>query len=295
MATPPMFSAVTDDGSQVTGENATAIVPWWSVTKTVLAATALRLVDEGGLTLDEPIADKPYSLRHLLSHRAGLRCYSALPAYHDAVASGDTPWPVEKMLAQVDADNLAFEPGTSWAYSNVGYMLISRLIEDATGDPIEEAVYRLVLAPLDMRLVEFAVEPTDLEQTAWGNPKEYHPGWVYHGLLIGEVGEAALFVHRLLTGELLPPHLRYALVDAHPVGGPLEDRPWRQTGYGLGLMIGDMTVAGLAMGHSAGGPGSVGAVYHFPDLPTPRTVAVFAQAGDEGLCEWEAARLSQAG
>lgn len=55
---------------------------------------------------------------------------------------------------------------------------------------------------------------------------------------------------------------------------PQPNRPWETTGYGLGLMIGQMTSAGAAFGHSGAGPGNVSAVYHFSDLTTPRTVAL---------------------
>ena len=47
-------------------------VPWWSFTKTILAAASLRLVAQGRLELDKPVAGKPYTLRYLLQHRAGL-------------------------------------------------------------------------------------------------------------------------------------------------------------------------------------------------------------------------------
>lgn len=57
----------------------------------------------------------------------------------------------------------------------------------------------------------------------------------------------------------------------HPLGGSPAERPWTQTGYGLGLMSGAMGEAGRAIGHSGGGPFSVAAVYHFPDAEEPCT------------------------
>jgi len=49
-----------------------SIVPWWSFTKTVLAAAVLALVDHQWLDLDEPVAGVSYSLRHLLQQTSGL-------------------------------------------------------------------------------------------------------------------------------------------------------------------------------------------------------------------------------
>ena len=82
--------------------------------KTLLASAALALVAQGRLQLDEPVRGKPFTLRHLLGHRAGLRCYGGLRPSHEAVAAGEQPWDVEEMLRQVDADILAYEPGRGW-------------------------------------------------------------------------------------------------------------------------------------------------------------------------------------
>ena len=57
-------------------------------------------------------------------------------------------------------------------------------------------------------------------------------------------------------------------------------------------MSGKMEGAGRAIGHSGGGPGCVNAVYHFPDLPRPLTVASFTDGDDEGRAEFEALRIA---
>lgn len=51
--------ALIEGGRVVKAHDAHRIVPWWSFTKTVLAAAALALVRDGLVTLDEPIKDKP--------------------------------------------------------------------------------------------------------------------------------------------------------------------------------------------------------------------------------------------
>src|SRR5262249_28414172 len=120
------------------------------------------------------------------------------------------------------------------------------------------------------------------------------PGWVYHGLLIGTPGDAVRFLHSLMSGEVLPSELLTEMATAHPIGDrSLPGRPWETTGYGLGLMIGRMASAGIAMGHSGVGPGSVSAVYHFCDRPSPCTVAAFAIDNEEGAIEYEAVRLAR--
>ena len=60
--TEQMISAVVHDGAVLTVD-CELPVPWWSFSKTVLAATALALVAEGRLSLDEPLEGRGFSLR----------------------------------------------------------------------------------------------------------------------------------------------------------------------------------------------------------------------------------------
>ena len=164
-----VVTATVVDGMLAAGDVADAPVPWWSFTKTVLAAAALVLVDAGRLTLDTPLAGRRYTLRQLLQHRAGVPDYGSLDAYHDAVARGRSPWPVGKLLARVYSHAPGFEPGTSWMYSNVGYLFVRQLIEHATGEEIGEALSHLVLTPLGIAHAGFARTPDELVGTRWGN------------------------------------------------------------------------------------------------------------------------------
>jgi D-alanyl-D-alanine carboxypeptidase len=271
-----------------------ASVPWWSFTKTALATAALQLVGRGRFRLDERISGRPYTLRQLLQHRAGVPNYGALVPYHEAVQRGDKPWEIDQLLERVAADRLDFDPGHGWRYSNVGYLFVRQLIEEVVGSDIGIALRSLVFDGLGLESVRIATSTEDLAKTAWGNRAAYDPGWVYHGLLIGTPGDAVRFLHSLMSGDVLPRELLAEMIRRHPIGDqPLGGRPWETTGYGLGLMIGRMQSAGVAIGHSGGGPGSVGAVYHFGDRPTPCTVAAFATGDQEGTTEYEVAHLAQ--
>lgn len=297
MPLPQLITAVVQEGSVRT--DADVPVPWWSFAKTVLASAALALVAEGRLQLDEPVRGKLFTLRQLLQHRAGLRCYGTLRAYHAAVADGGPPWPVEEMLRRADAETLAYEPGHGWAYSNIGYLLVRDLIEEEAGAPLGPALDRLVFGPLGISSVTVAREPADLDATAWGNARRYHPAWVYHGLLVGPPGAAALFLHRLLGGDLLPPDLLAAMHGNHPVGGAVPGRPWRTASYGLGLMIGQGEPPGEYVGHTGGGPGSTSAVYQrlegIMGAGARCTGAAFAPVDDPRLVEARAMELAAHG
>lgn len=279
------LTAKVENEKVVGSENSLLSVPWWSFTKTVLAAASLLLVNKGKLTLDERLKNQPLTLRQLLQHRAGVPDYGPLPEYHTAVARKNEPWTEKELLQRVNAEKLLFVPGEGWAYSNVGYLYVRRLIEEASEEEIGMALHRLIFSPLGLAGVRFAREPVDLANTAWGNKEGYHPGWVYHGLLIGTPTEAVLLLHRLMTGDLLSKNLLKTMCERHPLGGEMPGRPWRTAGYGLGLMIDIASSAGKCCGHTGQGPDSTVAVYHFPSFDPPRTAAVFASIEEQGVVE----------
>jgi CubicO group peptidase (beta-lactamase class C family) len=283
--------AVVEEGVEVAAHDARRMVPWWSFTKTILAAAVLVLVRDGAATLDTPLPGRPHTLRHLLQHRSGLANYGGLPSYHEAVERGEDPWPVAALLEQVEAGRLRYPAGGGWDYSNIGYLVVRELIEETTDQSLDSALRRLILHPLGISEARIAVRPSDLEGVAMGEAWGYHPGWVYHGLMVGPVAEAALLLDRLLSRTLLPPGLLTEMLKVHPLGGPIAGRPWVAPGYGLGLMIGEVASGIRAAGHTGGGPGSTVAVYRSIGGEAARTAAVFATSEEQAGTEEEAFRL----
>lgn len=278
--------AVIENGEAVEQRHGDMVVPWWSFTKTVLAAAALALVRDGAADLDEPLAGRPYTLRHLLQHRSGLVDYGGSQAYHDAVVRGDEPWSLTVLLDSLDAGRLRYEPGKGWAYSNIGYIHVRQFVERLTGLGLETALRRLVLTPLGIETARVALTPEDLAGVAMRVAKNYHPGWVYHGLVAGSAKDAALLLHRLAAGGLLPPELLDEMFSPFMLPGPIEGRPWARPGYGLGTMCGEATNGIRVLGHTGDGPGSTIAVYAAADRKPLRTVAFFST--DEIAAELEA-------
>jgi CubicO group peptidase (beta-lactamase class C family) len=215
------------------------------------------MVRDGLVGLDDPILDQPFTLRQLLRHEAGLADYGELADYHAAVANNEAAWSADEMMRRLDGARLRYSPGTGWRYSNVGYLLIGRLIERLTDLTLEEAVGRRVLMPLGLSSVRFAKTRADLQNSHVANPSNYDPAWVYHGLLIGPISQAALLLDCLLAGHVLPPDLLQAMQTAKALGGSIPGRPWITPGYGLGLMQGSIEGGYTLRGHSGCGPGSV--------------------------------------
>ena len=61
-----ILTAAVDDGRLRDPDADPLPVPWWSLTKTALAAAALALVEGGQLALDRRLSERPFTLRQLL-------------------------------------------------------------------------------------------------------------------------------------------------------------------------------------------------------------------------------------
>lgn len=267
--------------------------PYWSFTKTVIAICALKLSENGSLDLDSLIGGQVYTLRQLLNHTAGLPDYGALKDYHDAVAAGEEPWSREKLLSAALARGMLFAPGEGWSYSNIGYMLARENIEAASGLSFANLVEAFISTPLGLTSIAPVTTREEFAQLRCEAAGKYHPGWVYHGCLAGNVRDAARLLHGLFSGKLLSAPSLAEMQVTIPLGGALEGRPWTECGYALGLMSGAMGTAGRSAGHSGGGPSCVNAVYHFADLREPVTGACFTDGHYEGVAETELGRLVQ--
>lgn len=139
-----------------------------SVAKTVLAVGVLRLVSEGRLSLDAPVAtvvpalqfDNPWEathpvrVRHLLAHSAGLENLK-LHQFFSLQAEVDTPLAIAIGTKAAPLRVLSM-PGSRFSYSNVGYTLLGQVIEAVTGERYETWMDREVLAPLGMHDSTFA-------------------------------------------------------------------------------------------------------------------------------------------
>ena len=283
-------SAILRTGSQISGESHD-LVPWWSITKSVLAVATMRLVESKSLELDARFEDWPFTIKQLLHHTSGLTNYGG-KIYQSAVFNKDPVWSSDELLSRCNARKLLFPPGTDWAYSNIGYMFIRHLIEQKSGLDINTALNQLVFEPLKISNTFIASTPKDMAKTLWGNATNYDPRWVYHGLLVGPPSDAILFMSGLLSGKLVSPETLEIILNSRSLGGELPNRPWAKIGYGLGFMIGEMKNVGRAIGHSGVGHDTVSALYAFPDLPDCPIVSAFSQANNEGLVEFKVKQLA---
>lgn len=126
-----------------------------SMTKPFTALAVLQLEERGLLKLEDPLvgylpetpgAWRAVTLHHLLTHTSGVPDISKVSAYHDY---GD-PLRIERALETLADAPLQFEPGSRFAYSNSGYMLLGRVIEKVSGKKYEEYLVENVFRPSGM-------------------------------------------------------------------------------------------------------------------------------------------------
>ena len=123
-----------------------------SMGKQFTATAIMMLVEEGKLGLDDPLAkyfpDAPASwkqvkVRHLLSHTGGFGDY---PKNFDFRKD----YTENELLKIVEGIPLAFEPGTKWSYSNLGYLTLGVLIHKVTGQFYGDFLQERIFKPLGM-------------------------------------------------------------------------------------------------------------------------------------------------
>lgn len=137
------------------------VLPLASVTKQFTAFAILQLVQTGKLKLDQPIGevlnDLPpalakVSLRQLLTHTSGVKNISKIAESRVARRNEAS---VDELIAYFKDLPLEFESGSRFEYSNSNYILLTKVIEKASGSTYAEYMHKSVFAPLSMSATRF--------------------------------------------------------------------------------------------------------------------------------------------
>ncbi|MFE3069135.1 serine hydrolase domain-containing protein [Streptomyces sp. NPDC059247] len=271
-----------------------------SSTKTFTATVVLKLVDEGLIELDAPVADHlpefgldpKITVRMLLQHTSGVFNFTG-EYYEDgtfvpgiAATTAGQEWVdgrfrtyrPEELVRLALSKPARFSPGTDWNYSNTNYVLARLLVEKVTGRSLPEEMRRLVLEPLglsDTLLPETGTELPEPYAHAYyryedGGREEtvdvtrQNPSWISTGGdMISTTRDLHTFISALTGGELLPAPLLAEMCDPHP-----------KAGYGLGVMVQDTGDGGTVITHNGGIAGHAALMYSTPDGSRTLTAAV---------------------
>ena len=130
-----------------------------SLTKAFTATLVLQEVARGRIALDTPVvrywpefpdpSGRSITIRHLLTHRSGLKHWGAVEGFLDSQARlRHDPADVVRLYA---SKGLSFAPGAEETYSSIGYMALGVVLEKVTGQPYATLLTERVFSPLGMR------------------------------------------------------------------------------------------------------------------------------------------------
>ncbi len=148
-----------------------------SLTKPVVCAALMILVDEGRISVIDPIENFLPEYKNLKLNSCGVRngysCTnvpasrainiedlmthtSGLPAAPEARGKAE-PSTLADLVSQRGGTNLLFQPGTNWNYSNLGINIVGRIVELVSKQPLQEFMAKRIFEPLGMEDTYFFV------------------------------------------------------------------------------------------------------------------------------------------
>lgn len=238
-----------------------------SLTKQFTALAVLILQEQGKLEVSDlvcthlpncPAAWRAITIEHLLTHTAGLYDYVQISGgdpQRYATAFGPKPSP-EQLIQTFINRPLEFPPGSKFAYSSSGYVLLGELVERLSGRTYGQFLNENILGPLDMSDSAYQpdAQPTDRDAVGyqdWTTPAPKEPDTVSFagGGMYSTVTDLTRWNHFLLTGTP-------AIVKQDTLAQLLQPRVAAERGsqYGYGIYTvgtGDATIHG----HPGGVPG----------------------------------------
>jgi CubicO group peptidase (beta-lactamase class C family) len=230
----------------------------WSLSKAITATCVATLARDKVLSFDSPIgpllsatfqrhgapADprlERATVLHLISHRSGIPSRVGgnrfAPGTGDLLRTHEPPAAtVHQLLPEILKLRLTHEPGAEFQYSNVGYLLLGRIVEQATGKSYAQACAERVLRPSGV--TDAGLHPK------WGRLLDSAAGW-----------ELSAAEYLAFARQLRPN--RKSILDAathallvKPDGFWRDDR--KQTAYTLGVIVWPVANALPGLSHTGG-------------------------------------------
>jgi CubicO group peptidase (beta-lactamase class C family) len=207
-----------------TAATASTIYLYCSMTKLFTATALMQLRERGLVDLDRParvyLPDFPLqhpsgreiTVRHLLSHSSGIANPIPISWVHLAEEPAvDLDDFTRRLLAKYH--RLTFEPGSRYAYSNLGYLVLGQVIERISGQRYTDYIQQQILEVLDMYRTGFSYDHLQDQDVATG----YVQSWSMMGIL------GRFLVERRIFGATRGGYTAFHrfLIDGTPYGGLL--------------------------------------------------------------------------
>jgi D-alanyl-D-alanine carboxypeptidase len=276
-----------------------------SVGKTFAAATALQLIKEGKIRLDDRIEKylggepwfarlpnaKEITVRQLLNHTSGLVRYEFKDQFtKDLTAKPEKTWKPAELVAYLLDEKPPFEAGKGWDYSDTNYIVLGMIIEKVTGRKFYDEANRRLLKPLKLtntipqdgpRLKGVVQGYAGPNNPFGGSDAMIQAGkfainpqfeWTGGGYA-STAQDLARWARMIYEGKAFSPDLLPQVLDG--VAAPMLGR---ESKYGLGVII-RKTSAGTSYGHSGFFPGYMTDMMYFPEQKAAVAVQVNTSVG----------------
>jgi D-alanyl-D-alanine carboxypeptidase len=276
-----------------------------SVGKTFAAATALQLVKEGKIGLDDKIEKylgreewfsrlpnaKDITVRQLMNHSSGLVRYEFKEQFtKDLTASPEKAWKPAELVAYLLDERPPFEAGKGWDYSDTNYIVLGMIIEKVTGRKFYDEANRRLLRPLKLTdtIPQDGPRLKGVVQGYAGpnNPFGGTDAMIVDGKFVinpqfewtgggyaSTAHDLARWAGMIYEGKAFSPDLLPQVLDG--VSAPMLGR---ETKYGLGVII-RKTTLGTSYGHSGFFPGYMTDMMYFPEHKVALAVQVNTSDG----------------
>lgn len=256
-----------------------------SVTKTFTGTLILQLAQEGKLSLGDPISkyypgipngDK-ITLAQLANMTSGIASYYTPEFLARYFAEPETVFTPDELIAYGVTASPVFEPGARFDYSNTNTILLGKVIEKVTGQPVKDVLQQRILGPLGMSQSSLPDVSPDIPRphphgyTLQGNTNSTEPvdatnwspsfGWTAGGM-ISDLSDLLIYDHALGTGRgLVSPTTQISRLESFPA----------PAGYGFALGCVDGWV-----GHTGELPGFNTSLFY--DTTTDTSVVVMVNS-----------------
>lgn len=267
-----------------------------SNTKTYIAASILRLVEQNKVQLNQPIDEliskkskellsksgylqNNISVRNLLSHRSGITDY-ANDAYFEFVNSHKNyAWTRDEQIAiAMKSAKPSILPNDTFMYADINYLLLTEIIENSTGKPFYQALQELLVFKQNnlkqtwftkLQKVPAATKP--LAHQYWKkydwDSYDIDPSWDLYGGggIVATTKDLSVFFQQLFSGKI---------IKDQKVLGEMYTDVSAKSNYCLGIR--KVSIAGLK-GYYHGGFWGTDAIY-FPDLNTAISIFILERS-----------------
>ncbi|MEO1515377.1 MAG: serine hydrolase [Bacteroidota bacterium] len=262
-----------------------------SISKVFTSAAVYRYIDQGVLSLDDPISNwldksvvenvknaEEAQIKHLLAHTSGIADYYTFQFELDRINKVTNEFTKQDVLEYTYGVSATNEVGKDYYYSNTNFLLLAMILEKASGQTFEQVYQQEVFTPLGLQSAYYSEDQPIPDGCVkgyvdiYGNGQYAESEFLYNDELgIGGDGgvainayDLAVFFEQLMKGKLISESSIGEMTNWFdlPIDWHWEEFGQTENGFGIERFN---TSFGSAVGHSGGIDGFSTLALYFPE------------------------------